>query len=281
VTRLPAEKELGDDEAQQVSNYELQTGKAYPLESLRMWGAEAYGTMLPEQRKGLRLDKADPYAVKGIYIGNVRESRTFLIIDVVNTHKIHSMGAAMIDEKSFLKNINGGEVNAYADLIEEKEIRGEDDVYSFDGQIRGAVVDSSEEKLTASQDQSESAQSQSEPAKDQSPKKQQKRPKRDVIQTVKFADEAVKPQLAKSKPAAKKELKKAMVPRQTWPRYKCQKRTRAPDGVSRSRPSRKTGCECDSRTRKISVDSHGDKSGCGQERSCRSRLRKKERLSQR
>ena len=109
VTRLPAEKELGDDEAQQVSNYELQTGKAYPLESLRMWGAEAYGTMLPEQRKGLRLDKADPYAVKGIYIGNVRESRTFLIIDAVNTHKIHSMGAAMINEKSFLKNINGGD----------------------------------------------------------------------------------------------------------------------------------------------------------------------------
>ena len=89
VTGSPRLVTLSETSVQQVSNYELQTGKAYPLESLRMWGAEAYGTMLPEQRKGLRLDKADPYAVKGIYIGNVRESRTFLIIDVVNTHKIH------------------------------------------------------------------------------------------------------------------------------------------------------------------------------------------------
>ena len=46
----------------------------------------------------------------------------------------------MINEKSFLKNINGGEVSAYADIIEEKEIRGEEDVYSFDGQTRGPVV---------------------------------------------------------------------------------------------------------------------------------------------
>ena len=108
VTRLSAEKELGDDVTQSASNYELQTGKAFPLDALRMWGASAFGTMLPEQRKGLRLDKADPYAVQGIYIGNVRESRTFLIIDVTRTHKIHSMGAAMINEKEFLKNVSGG-----------------------------------------------------------------------------------------------------------------------------------------------------------------------------
>ena len=51
VTRLSAEKELGDDVTQSVSNYELQTGKTFPLDALRMWGASAFGTMLPEQRK--------------------------------------------------------------------------------------------------------------------------------------------------------------------------------------------------------------------------------------
>lgn len=49
---------MGDDEPQRVSNYELLTGKNYPLDSIRMRGAPASGTMLPEQRKGLRLDKA-------------------------------------------------------------------------------------------------------------------------------------------------------------------------------------------------------------------------------
>ena len=38
---------------------------------------------------------------------------------------------------------------------------------------------------------------------------------------VKFADEAVKPQLAKSKPPTAKVCEIAMVPRQTWPRYTC------------------------------------------------------------
>ena len=88
--------------------------------------------MLPEQRKGLRLDKADPYAVQGIYIGNVRESRTFLIIDVTShedPQDSQHVGAAMINEKVFLKNINGGNVSTYADIIEEEEIRGEDRVY--------------------------------------------------------------------------------------------------------------------------------------------------------
>ena len=39
--------------------------------------------------------------------------------------------------------------------------------------------------------------------------------------TVTFADEAVKPQLAKGKPPAAKVCEKAMVPCQTWPRYPC------------------------------------------------------------
>ena len=219
VTRLSAEKELGDDVTQSVSNYELQTGKAFPLDALRMWGASAFGTMLPEQRKGLRLDKADPYAVQGIYIGNVRESRTFLIIDVTRTHKIHSMGAAMINEKEFLKNVSGGNVSTYADIIDEDEIRGEDKVYSFDGIDQGPVVDSSKD-VSAGQNQSESVGNQSEPVQNQS-EQAPTRPKRDVQPTIKFADEAVKPQLAKSKPTAAKVCEKAMVPRQTWPRYTC------------------------------------------------------------
>ena len=166
--------------------------------------------MLPEQRKGLRLDKADPYAVEGIYIGNVRESRTFLIIDVTRTHKIHSMGAAMINEKAVLKKINGGNVSTYADIIEEEEIRGEDRVYSFDGKDHGPVVDSNED-ASASQNQSEPIENQSKSVQNQ-PKEAQTRPKRDVQPTTRLADEAVKPQLAKGKPPAMKNHEKMMVP---------------------------------------------------------------------
>ena len=64
--------------------------------------------------------------------GNVRESRTFLIIDVTShedPQDSQHVGAAMINEKVFLKNINGGNVSTYADIIEEEEIRGEDRVY--------------------------------------------------------------------------------------------------------------------------------------------------------
>jgi hypothetical protein len=49
VTRLPAKPELGDDETQTKSAYEVATGKKYPLEALRVWGANAYGTLMPEQ----------------------------------------------------------------------------------------------------------------------------------------------------------------------------------------------------------------------------------------
>ena len=102
ATRLPAESELGDDETQTKSAYEVATGKKYVLDALRVWGSNAYGTLLPEQRKQMRLDKADPTSVPGIYIGNRRDSSTFLILTPT---KIHSMGAAMIDEKQLLKNM--------------------------------------------------------------------------------------------------------------------------------------------------------------------------------
>jgi hypothetical protein len=63
VTRLPAESELGDDETETKSAYEIATGKKYSLAALRVWGANADGPLLPEQRKMLRLDKADPTSV--------------------------------------------------------------------------------------------------------------------------------------------------------------------------------------------------------------------------
>jgi hypothetical protein len=129
------------------------------------------------------------------------------------------MGAAMINEKAVLKKINGGNVSTYADIIEEEEIRGEDKVYSFDGKDQGPVVDSNEDR-TASQNQSEPVENQSESVQSQ-PKESPTRPKRGVQPTTRFADEAVKPQLAKGKPPAAKTCEKAMVPCQTWPRYPC------------------------------------------------------------
>ena len=122
------------------SAYEVATGKKYVLEALRVWGANAYGTLMPEQRKMLRLDKADPTSVPGIYIGNRRDTNTFLIL---TTGKIHSMGAAMIDEKQLLKNmpVSEGFENEFTDIVEE--VRGSDYVFSHDGEVSASVTDSS------------------------------------------------------------------------------------------------------------------------------------------
>ena len=56
VIRRTPDAALGDDCDRTKSAYEVVTGKVYPLEALRIFGAHAWGTMLPEQRQQLRLD---------------------------------------------------------------------------------------------------------------------------------------------------------------------------------------------------------------------------------
>jgi hypothetical protein len=211
VTRLPAESELGDDETQSKSAYEMATGKKYVLEALRVWGANAYGTLMPEQRKMLRLDKADPTSVPGIYIGNRRDTNTFLIL---TPGKVHSMGAAMIDEKQLLKNMPVSEEfeNEFTDIIEE--VRGSDYVFSHDGDISASVTDSSVTTTSGETAAPETDREVEEPAA-------ATRPKRTVQPIARLADEAPKPQLAKSDAPTIKTRRKVMIPRSTWPRYPC------------------------------------------------------------
>eukprot|EP00966_Prymnesium_polylepis_P196210 4547495-Prymnesium_polylepis.1 len=65
------------DRGEERSRYEIASGKTAPLDNYRIFGATAYGTLVPEQRKQLRLDKADPRAVCGVYVGNDRERRVW------------------------------------------------------------------------------------------------------------------------------------------------------------------------------------------------------------
>ena len=52
-----------------LSRYEYATGCAPPLHLIRIFGSPMYGFVLAEQRRALRLDKADPTAVRGDYVG--------------------------------------------------------------------------------------------------------------------------------------------------------------------------------------------------------------------
>ena len=63
------------DDGQTVTRFEVASGKARDLSDFRIFGADAYGVLMPEKRKALRLDKADPKATYGTYIGNYAESR--------------------------------------------------------------------------------------------------------------------------------------------------------------------------------------------------------------
>ena len=56
-----------------------------------------YGTLLPEKRKQMGLDKADARAIHGVYIGNCREQPSWKL---VTPGKIHTFGAGVIDEVS-------------------------------------------------------------------------------------------------------------------------------------------------------------------------------------
>ena len=68
MVRCVTRAEPSDDEAEDaasISTYARLTGGTFPLSAIRIFGANAYGTMVPEQRQQLRLDKADKYAVYG------------------------------------------------------------------------------------------------------------------------------------------------------------------------------------------------------------------------
>ena len=84
---------------QTKSVYELATGIVTDPSSFRVFGSNMYGTLLPEKRKQMGLDKADVRAIQGVYIGNCREQPVWKL---VTAGKIHTFGAGVIDEVSAL-----------------------------------------------------------------------------------------------------------------------------------------------------------------------------------
>ena len=140
VMRQEPETALEDDESDTMSAYTRASGKEVSLEAYRIWGAVAYGFLMQEQRKAMSLDKADPVAVYGAYIGNYREQATFKIL--TSTGKIVAMGAAMIDEKTLLKKMPTRESDPNEFIELEEEVRDGTKIYSYDGKTSGPVTDS-------------------------------------------------------------------------------------------------------------------------------------------
>ena len=87
------------DEGETMTRYEVASGKKQSLEDYRIFGATAYGVIVGERRQLLRLDKADPNATHGIYIGNIRGTNSWKLL---TAGKIHTVGAGVIDEKTLI-----------------------------------------------------------------------------------------------------------------------------------------------------------------------------------
>ena len=45
------------------TRWEIATGAPFNLDAIRIFGANMYGTLVPEQRKQMNFDKADPRSV--------------------------------------------------------------------------------------------------------------------------------------------------------------------------------------------------------------------------
>ena len=110
--------------------HEEVSGVHFNLESLRIWGCDMYGVILPELRKAWRLDKSDDRAVFGTFIGMSIESRVWYCLTPT---RIQAFGAAVIDEQSLLRGAPTDSVHSYDDL--QDEATGADDVYEFEGTL--------------------------------------------------------------------------------------------------------------------------------------------------
>jgi hypothetical protein len=176
----------------------------------------------------MSLDKADPVAVYGAYIGNYREQATFKIL--TSTGKIVAMGAAMIDEKTLLKKTptRASDPDEFIEL--EEEVRDDTKIYSYDGKTSGPVTDSRVQvcpDVEAGEQAADDAARVTQPAA-------VTRPQRQAKQAVRFdpAVSASAPQRKSTEQSQRKAIDapllqqpkvrpKMMVPREMWPRYAC------------------------------------------------------------
>jgi hypothetical protein len=118
---------------QTKSAYELATGIVTDPTSFRIFGSNMYGTLLPEKRKQMGLDKADARAIQGVYVGNCREQPSWKL---VTTGKIHTFGAGVIDEVSALAHApKAGEADESYVALSGSQVRNGLDVFTYEGAL--------------------------------------------------------------------------------------------------------------------------------------------------
>ena len=106
------------------------TGMKVHPDSFRIFGADMWGLLLPEQRKKLGHDKADPHSIQGVYVGNSRTSPEWFLI---TPHKLWLFGAGRIDERSLLQQAPTTDGKGMVELIEMA--RSVETTYTVDGRI--------------------------------------------------------------------------------------------------------------------------------------------------
>ena len=105
------------------------------------FGADMFGTLLPELRKAMRFDKADPYALFGVYVGNTRLSPMWKLAYVGG---IKYFGAGMIDEvKVFMNAPIAGSSDSFDRAEVEAEVRGSGEVFAVNGELLGPLESAS------------------------------------------------------------------------------------------------------------------------------------------
>ena len=89
-----------------VSRYEYGTKRKPPMHLVRIFGAQMYGFLFPEQRQQLRLDKADPTSIEGVYVGFDTVNYSFLNVTI---GKVWAHAAGAIDEQLVLRTMPGAD----------------------------------------------------------------------------------------------------------------------------------------------------------------------------
>ena len=128
------------------SKYEIATGIVVDPTIFRTFGADMYGTLLPEKRAQMKLDKADDRAVSGTYVGNMREQAAWKL---VNVGGIKTFGAGVINEVKVIDHAPSADDSDVFSEEDLAEARKDDNAYSINGEWLGKFIDSAAQSSSA------------------------------------------------------------------------------------------------------------------------------------
>ena len=208
------------------TRWQVATGAPFAhMDAIRIFGSDSWGFLPIEQRQQLRLDKADPRAVKGFYVGVELFRPTIKIVTIA---KLHACGAGIVDEKTLLARspvASGQSTDGMLPIAD-----GGDTAVRFGGNaVVPTVVDSSANPQATTQPavadsmDTGALQRAVEAPAPPSPADASKRPRRATQKTVRYAP----PPTARPAPVARASVPKPkpeqyfIVPRAIWRDYKC------------------------------------------------------------